>query len=404
MPFKAFVNGKLRAAWEFDDTEWKALRDEVKTGAASIFLPCCSAAGYPGRGFQRTSPKGTKHFYHAPDDQNPCTSKGESLAHLELKYRVMQICKDLGYPDTDIEVDFKDFRADVCCRVKSPLPRTIVFEIQLSPITYEELVRRNTLYTVNGIACIWLIKRFPPIPECTSILNRPHSNFHPTIPSNQHPPVEIFPPFKDPKYKMFAEDRIIALLIDPTSETVGYPKNESQMALPTFVDLALRFKVYDTFYHSITSRASNLVEFLYKHKSATLPDEIVYKSVQTRIDIQRKKIEDELVSAQIRNLEHHKELRRAQLFREADLELKEYEAKVRREIEAYRDREKRRLDLQSYEARLSLALQEKERQKIAMKFLLKSQFDVSVYGDPIDVFVGTSSGKAVKVYDKRMFD
>lgn len=382
MAFRAFVNGELRAAWSFDDKEWKSLREEVKKGVSSIYLPCCRDVGYPGKGFQRTSPLGTKHFYHAPDENNPCAAKGESMEHMELKYQIMQHCLDLGCKDVDVEVSFKDFRADVCCKaLRSPIYSeniTIVFEVQLSPITYEELVRRNQLYVANGIQCVWLLAKFPSNISNTSILNR--VVYSPLVEGAQRYNSDAYPPFKDPKYRIYAEDRLICVLIDPKTGDIGYPKNESKTSLLSFVKSVTLGYVRVDFENVISRRRSGLIDFLYSRRVDQIPYEDICKEVQMKVFQKRTQIYENLLAQQTNLLKHHKDLCRERISKEAKEELEKYEQKLRQ------------------------ALQKKEREKLATKFLLQSQFDVPVYGDPIDVYVGTSSGKAVKVYDKRMFD
>ena len=132
--------------------------------------------------------------------EQPLCGKGESMEHMELKYQIMQHCLDLGCKDVDVEVSFKDFRADVCCKaLRSPIYSeniTIVFEVQLSPITYEELVRRNQLYVANGIQCVWLLAKFPSNISNTSILNR--VVYSPLVEGAQRYNSDAYPPFKDP--------------------------------------------------------------------------------------------------------------------------------------------------------------------------------------------------------------
>lgn len=370
MPFKALVNGRLRAAWEYDDAEWEALREEVRAGTSNIFLPCCREAGYPGRGFQRTSPRGTRHFYHAPDPLNPCVSKGESAEHLELKWQILQACRDLGCRDTDLEVDYKTFRADVSCKSLTIPYKTIAFEIQLSSITYEELVRRNNLYAANGIFCVWLLKKFPPVTSRQSILNR----------VVQGPGGEAYPPFKDPKYQMYAEDRIVGVLIDPVTGDVGYPKNDSRRPLRSFVaDVVTSPPIEVDFKTVIDLRHKGLVDFLYRHRAAALLETSVYAEVGSRIDLLKKRSIEDLLAEKTRDLELRKKIARDRIAEES-----------RRELEVY-------------EARLRETLYTKEREKLAMKFILKAHFDLPVYGDPIDAYEGVG-GKTIKYYDRRMFD
>lgn len=382
MAFRAFVNGELRAAWSFSDDEWQSLREEVKRGGSSIYLPCCRDVGYPGKGFQRVSSLGTKHFYHAPDENNPCAAKGESMEHMELKYQIMQHCLEAGCKDVDVEVSFKDFRADVCCKALNSTVYTenitMVFEVQLSPITYEELVRRNLLYVANGIQCVWLLAKFPSNISNTSILNQVVRN--PLVTAPPRYDSDVYPPFKDPKYRIYAENRLICVLINSKTGEVGYPKNESKTSLGSFVKGVVLGFVHINFENVIYRRRSGLVDFLYSRQKEMIPYTSIEDDVRKKIFQERERIYTELLTQQKDILKHHKDLCRERIFKEAEAELKEYEQKLRQ------------------------ALQKKEREKLAAKFLLQAQFDVPVYGDPIDVFVGTSSGKGVKVYDKRMFD
>ena len=115
-------------------------------------MGCCG-----GPGHLRISKKGTRHFYHASD--TGCTSAGESKEHLEIKEGIYRICKSEGW-ETFVEYPApgRTWISDVCA-VRDG--RNIVFEVQISSISLDELEDRDRNYRNEGIESYWLLDNFP---------------------------------------------------------------------------------------------------------------------------------------------------------------------------------------------------------------------------------------------------
>ncbi len=143
MPLAALVNEKRQIAPLMDPNDWESLRQSKPR----INLCCCIS-----KGFMRVSKLGTQHFVHSikPDD---CTSGPESEQHQYLKSLVAVASRDAGW-DADVEVVDTNgqWRADV---MATRAERRIAFEIQLSPISFLELERRQRAYETSNVRGCW---------------------------------------------------------------------------------------------------------------------------------------------------------------------------------------------------------------------------------------------------------
>jgi competence protein CoiA len=92
------------------------------------------------------------HFYHLKEER-PCRQKGKSMAHLQAQ---LFIQRNLG---AALEVRFPEIQriADVVWE-----EHKIIFEIQCSPISGAEIMRRNEDYKKIGYEVVWILhdKRF----------------------------------------------------------------------------------------------------------------------------------------------------------------------------------------------------------------------------------------------------
>jgi hypothetical protein len=145
MPLKAKVNGQIVRAPLLSLDEWDALQKQKP----HIEMCCCAT-----RGYMRVR-LGTPHFVHfnrSPD----CIWKPESPEHQTLKALVMRTVADAGW-DADIEVAGPDRKwiADVFATKNRA---KLAFEIQLSPITHDELWRRHQAYEQCRVRDCWFVK------------------------------------------------------------------------------------------------------------------------------------------------------------------------------------------------------------------------------------------------------
>ena len=103
----------------------------------------------------RSGPHRQAHFYHS--SKNPlCHQNGKSLCHLHTQ---LAIAKELPPKEVELEVGFSEIGriADVVWETKK-----ILFEVQCSPISSEEVAKRTADYRSLGYTVIWILhdKRF----------------------------------------------------------------------------------------------------------------------------------------------------------------------------------------------------------------------------------------------------
>ncbi len=90
------------------------------------------------------------HYYHSARS-NRCNQSGKSLEHLAIQLFIQQ---NLPSGEGELEVFFKTIRriADVAWHQKK-----LIFEIQCSPISPEEIEARNQDYASLGYQVIWIL-------------------------------------------------------------------------------------------------------------------------------------------------------------------------------------------------------------------------------------------------------
>lgn len=91
-----------------------------------------------------------RHFYHLQPTHS-CVSSGKSMAHLQAQYYLL---RQLPPDEGQMECQFPSIGriADVAW-----LPRKIIFEIQCSPISADEVRQRNEDYASEGFQVIWIL-------------------------------------------------------------------------------------------------------------------------------------------------------------------------------------------------------------------------------------------------------
>jgi hypothetical protein len=150
VPLKAIVEGETIIGPEFSADGWADLRLRHKKGLM-VTMACCGAPGH-----LRVSKKGTQHFYHAADAG--CSYAEESREHLEIKYQIYRICKSENW-ETSVEFPAPDrtWISDVYATREG---RNVVFEIQISRISPDDLEERDRKYRNKGIESYWLLENF----------------------------------------------------------------------------------------------------------------------------------------------------------------------------------------------------------------------------------------------------
>ena len=114
-------------------------------------MACCGAPGH-----LRSSKNGTRHFYHAVD--TGCHYAGESKEHLAIKEQIYRTCRSEGW-ETSVEFPAPD-RSWISDVYATRNGRKIVFEIQISAISPDELAERDEKYRNEGIESYWLLDNF----------------------------------------------------------------------------------------------------------------------------------------------------------------------------------------------------------------------------------------------------
>jgi hypothetical protein len=150
VPLKAVVDGETIIGPELSGDEWADLKQRHRKGLP-ITMACCGAPGHV-----RVSKKGTQHFYHATDAG--CRYAEESREHLEIKYRIYRTCKSENW-DTSVEFPAPD-RSWISDVYATRDGRKIVFEVQISAITPDDLEDRDRKYRAEGIESYWLLDHF----------------------------------------------------------------------------------------------------------------------------------------------------------------------------------------------------------------------------------------------------
>ncbi len=150
MPLKAIIGGETIIAPDLSDEEWEALKSRHRKGLP-VTMACCGAPGH-----LRSSKNGTRHFYHAVDAG--CSYEQESAEHLAIKYLIYRACKAEGW-DACVEHPSPDrtWISDVCAQKDS---RTVVFEVQISPISSPDLEARDRKYRDAGVESYWLLDNY----------------------------------------------------------------------------------------------------------------------------------------------------------------------------------------------------------------------------------------------------
>ena len=150
VPLKAIVDGETIIGPDLSKEEWTKLKFRHRNGL-SVKMGCCGAPGH-----LRISKRGTQHFYHAVD--TGCNYEYESREHLEIKYRIYRICK-LENWETYVEFPASD-RNWISDMYATRDGRKIVFEIQISTISPNDLEDRDKKYQNEGIESYWLLDNF----------------------------------------------------------------------------------------------------------------------------------------------------------------------------------------------------------------------------------------------------
>ncbi|ONG37348.1 hypothetical protein BKE30_14540 [Alkanindiges hydrocarboniclasticus] len=148
MPFCCLANGKTIYSYTYSAAQWKELKASYKNH--QLRMSCCPTAAIP-----KTNIFGTQFFAHARKGE--CKTALESKEHQFAKYIVAKTAHELGW-EVSIEhrgesETHEGWVVDTLCKRGNI---KIAVEIQWSPQTVEETMRRQARYKRSGIRGLWL--------------------------------------------------------------------------------------------------------------------------------------------------------------------------------------------------------------------------------------------------------
>jgi len=151
-------------AFDLNSIEWKSLAS-LNRRSNLLRMPCCNAGVT-----LRRSKRGIQHFVHKVIGN--CTSAPETEHHLRLKEFAVEVARRYGWTvETEVRgvtSDGEEWIADVLARKNNA---KVAIEIQWSPQTPEETLRRQERYRQSGVRCLWLFRHagFPIAAEIPAV-------------------------------------------------------------------------------------------------------------------------------------------------------------------------------------------------------------------------------------------
>jgi hypothetical protein len=150
MPLRCFdptTNSSIQA-FDLSPDAWQALERENRR-ARHLIVPCCSA-----QVILRRSRLGTQFFAHKAVGE--CVNALETEAHRRLKQMAVEAARANGWEAETEVAEGEHWKADVlACKGTAK----VAVEIQWSPQTNEETLRRQARYAESGVRGLWLLRR-----------------------------------------------------------------------------------------------------------------------------------------------------------------------------------------------------------------------------------------------------
>ncbi|MGA2755197.1 MAG: competence protein CoiA family protein [Terracidiphilus sp.] len=148
MNLRALLDGK-NVVLPLEEAEWGELQERLRSKNIELTMPCCK-----GQAYMRLSPAGTQHFVHQVDIG---CKQSESEVHQLAKLEIVRACRDLELHAIP-EYGGDGWRADVF--IEHPKWNG-AFEVQVSPQSFQETIRRQQAYKKDNIRCCWLFTSVP---------------------------------------------------------------------------------------------------------------------------------------------------------------------------------------------------------------------------------------------------
>jgi hypothetical protein len=147
MPLRATSDDGDLQSFEFDAARWAELKGSYK--GLNLRMPCCQVAAVP-----KTSTLGNFFFAHAR--RGECTTAPESAEHLYCKTLIAKAAAAAGWTvKTErggVSPGGETWVADVFCVRGSA---QVALEVQMSPQTREEALRRQARYKASNVRAAW---------------------------------------------------------------------------------------------------------------------------------------------------------------------------------------------------------------------------------------------------------
>lgn len=149
MPIRAGSDQGDVHAFAMNAEQWQDLKARHKARGTSLWMPCCHVPAVP-----KTSPRGTFFFAHAR--RGECTTADESPEHLYCKSLIAQAAMDAGWKVTTEwpgqSPEGEQWVADVFCEKGTA---KLALEVQMSPQSDAETLRRQDRYRASGVRGAW---------------------------------------------------------------------------------------------------------------------------------------------------------------------------------------------------------------------------------------------------------
>lgn len=147
MPIRAASDQGDVHAFALDAEQWAEVKRTYR--GLNLHMPCCGVEAIP-----KTSTRGNYFFAHAR--RGECTTAPESSEHIYSKTLIARAAIEAGWNVTTerpgVSPAGEEWVADVFCekgRAK------LALEVQLSPQTDEETIRRQLRYMASGVRAAW---------------------------------------------------------------------------------------------------------------------------------------------------------------------------------------------------------------------------------------------------------